>query len=200
MVSSIADRIFSQQFSAITLQVSILTVDAYLVSANKGNLFVYLSAIAVASLFALQASSRRFLWFYPSFGKIPTPSADTYILRVFVAASLLFLLIGAAGRWPDGSVAEKPECLILSWAAVALIFIFPVLWNLIGIPLVRNHVEKMIKAETRPVRELCPISNGPPHSRIRKTTVVSKTRAEHTVTCEECGYEYSESKPITIAY
>lgn len=200
MVSSIADRLFSQQFSAITLQASILAVDGYLVSADKGNVFVFLSAIMVASLFALQASSRRFLWFYPSFGKIPTPSADTYILRVFVAAALLFLILGAAGNVPKDSIDEQTKCRLLLWAAIVLIFALPVLWTAIGNRLVRNNVEKKIKAAIRPTHELCPTSKSPPHARIRQTTVVSKTRAEHTVTCDECGYEYTESKAITIAY
>ncbi|MGD2177859.1 MAG: hypothetical protein PVG71_08555 [Anaerolineae bacterium] len=64
-MSSIIDRLFDQEVSVITLQVSILAVNAYVLLERAATLWSAASVIIIVCLFCLQVVSRRFLMFYP---------------------------------------------------------------------------------------------------------------------------------------
>ena len=208
--------IAGEKWSAIALQVAILAANAHFLLSDTTNCFLALSAVLVISLFSLQVVSRRFLLLYPvrlDF-KVSVPAGDTHILRIFLIASLLFLVLGSAvqAAITQGSQDLEdffrklfpPEWSLVFISVVATLFIviLPVIWTRCW----RKKAEKKITDTVRqlgPARhyEPCPLAKKD-RSHYREITreLVDDDKVKTTVKCKHCDYELTEFEPFRISY
>lgn len=105
-------------------------------SGSKSNLFIFLSLIAVFTLFSLQTTSTGFLYLYPVVGDKKAVGIDTWILRLLIMASLFFLFLGIVIEY---SSAMQWWLFIVAGVSVIII---PIILNLGISDWMRNKAEK----------------------------------------------------------
>ncbi|MFP4641911.1 MAG: hypothetical protein ACLFPU_07015 [Dehalococcoidia bacterium] len=199
-----------QAWSAITLQVAILTASVYLIAQGEVNSFLVTSAVLVVSLFSLQVTSRRFLIFYPinQFYGIPTPRLDTAILKSFLIFAVFFLSMGAAKAelaallstefywgW-FGTVEEYWGCAMIFLAPI-LLLVVPLFWAFCGQKLVRRCLVRDFQDNPRPMQQKCPHGD---HERTVTLKVKSDNLCETVYECDTCKYRFSHQEPKVFGY
>lgn len=195
----IFEDLSGQKWSAITLQVSILAANVYLLLNQDTHLFFGLSVILVLSLFCLQIVSRRFLLFYPvrTDFRVSTPMFDTYVLRVFIILAILFLVLGFV--YSSSSIPSSVS-LVLSIVAVVFLFVFPILWMGLGNRLVTKGIFQKIKGKRVKQIQQCPLSSDDDrHYRVMIKELVSAESARITIKCDKCGEEIKD-EPLILGY
>ena len=90
------------QWPSFIIQGMILGSDIYLISnANVAKTWIFLSILFILSLFALQATTIRFIYLFPV-NKNTGDSLvylDTHLLRLFIILSALFLYLGILQKY-----------------------------------------------------------------------------------------------------
>lgn len=96
MLTDDINKIKESKWLSITIQSSIIGLNSLFISQKGANSFLLISIYIVFSLFLLQATNHRYLYFNPSnlHVNVPTPSIDTFILCIFTFLSGAFFLFG----------------------------------------------------------------------------------------------------------
>ena len=131
-----------KQWPSFIIQGIILGSSIYLIShADVTNKWIFLSILAVLSLFALQTTSHRFIYLFPVIGgtNIPLRHWDTHILRMGIMISALFLYLGIRDKY---SVLEAWWYILL---AVIFLIVLPLLFNFCINGKILAKVEEMHK-------------------------------------------------------
>ena len=95
----------NERWPAIAFQGIFLAANVSFLLAGNHNIFILASTTIIMLLFAFQALSGnpRFMYLFPvdrsSGMPIPTPSLDTWILRVLIVLSILSFYIGVTGSY-----------------------------------------------------------------------------------------------------
>lgn len=200
MLTKLIEKADLQNWSAITLQTVILSLNIYLYSNGNKNSFVILSGVLILSLFCLQVVSRRFLMFYPRQGymNVPSPKIDTTILRCFLIISICFMFAGALNN--DVIKLKEIEFFIrphLYWIIPILIPLLPLLWHFFFADIVRNSFVEDMKKLTVFSATNCPNPECKNLYAQVEQKVLSQNSGQVTIKCDECGKEYIFKEPIT---
>jgi hypothetical protein len=113
----------NERWPAIAFQGIFLAANVSFLLAGDHNIFILVSVTIIMLLFAFQALSGnpRFMYLFPvdrsSGMPIPTPSLDTWILRVLIVLSILSFYVGAIGSYHWSGVL------------VALGILSPIVWK-----------------------------------------------------------------------
>jgi cbb3-type cytochrome oxidase subunit 1 len=111
------------RWPAIAFQGVFLAANISFLLAGEHNIFILASVNIIMLLFAFQTlgGNPRFMYLFPvdrsSGMPIPTPSLDTWILRVLIVLSILSFYVGATGSYYWSSVL------------VALGILSPLVWR-----------------------------------------------------------------------
>ena len=180
-------NMLNQKRGAISLQVSIIAANIYLIYfQNNANSFLLMSITFVLSLFCLQVVSRRFLLFYPiqNLLKEPTKMVDTFLLRTFIILSIFFLILGGVLVYSDSLKAIEFNLRVWCWALVPfLILILPVAWHFIFDEQTRSNLVSKLKKKIYVYSEECPKCDKLSPITIE---VLSQNTVKKTYNCE-CG-------------
>ena len=199
MINSIINNLSNQKWSALSLEIAILTSNVFLFTNGYISVFLGISVIIILSLFCLQIISRRFLLFFPSHPSLgrPTPMFDTHLLRSLIIISLFSLVIGVIDlNW---KVLSEYKCSreLLIYFSVFFILILPAFWSIIGNKLIQDGIIDKFRNQEFVFQEKCPSGN---HSRNIKKELVSEYELKITYECGICAYKYSVSMNIIIGY
>ena len=114
------------QWPSFIIQGIILGSDIYLIShAGITNSWVFLSILCILSLFALQATTKRFIYLFPVIKgtDISLTCWDTHLLRFGIILSATFLYIAVQQKYP----------VLSEWwfivSGIIFIFILPLVFN-----------------------------------------------------------------------
>lgn len=114
------------QWPSFIIQGIILGSDIYLIThAGLTNTWIFLSILCILSIFALQATTTRFIYLFPVVKgtDIPLTYWDTHLLRLGIILSASFLYIAVQQKYPE----------LGKWWFIAIgiffIFILPLIFN-----------------------------------------------------------------------
>ncbi len=114
------------QWPSFIIQGIILGSDIYLLShAGVSNTWIFLSILCILSLFALQATTTRFIYLFPVIKgtDIPLTYFDTHLLRLGIILAASFLYLGIQKKYP----------ILGEWWFIALdiffVFVLPLIFN-----------------------------------------------------------------------
>jgi len=147
------------QWSALTIQGIIISINAILFFKDILNNYLLISSIVILSLFMLQAINHRFLLLNPvnMFMKKFVPSGDTYLLKFLIILSIIFLFFGV------GQVLEYFQFNLANLAVmisgIFFLILLPLFWFVCGYKLVRNSIVKKLKKGPYVFKGNCPICN-----------------------------------------
>lgn len=193
------------KWPAWTIQLSLLAINTAFILQKKSNSCILVSLMFVLSLFVLQTMSKRFLFLYPVYGNIPTPEADTFILRAFILLASLFLFLGALKVLPY-DVKSGDEWLISLLPILAIVFIgfLPLFFWVIGVNAIRNKIAESLKDKLPDYNIKCPCCDQLGAKLSKK--IISPDEFEVTLQiCDNCrianpkkNHQYKWREPANI--
>ncbi len=143
------EQIKKSKWLSISIQSSLLGLNIILASQKVYNSFLLLSIVVLFSLFLLQASSHRFLYFNPFNYHVQkaTPHIDTYILYSLIYLAGILFVLGITHEYKIESLKAIEEYLkkIILWLYLIFLFLFPICWKIVGRKLIAKSIAKKIK-------------------------------------------------------
>ena len=153
------EQIKKSKWLSISIQSSLLGLNIILASQKVYNSFLLLSIVVLFSLFLLQASSHRFLYFNPFNFHVQkaTPHLDTYILYFLIYLSGVLFVLGITHEYKVESLKVIEEYLknIILWFYLIFLFLFPICWKFLGRKLIAKSIAEKVKHNTFQYRRKC---------------------------------------------
>lgn len=182
------EQIKKSKWLSISIQSSLLGLNIILASQKVYNSFLLLSIVVLFSLFLLQASSHRFLYFNPFNHHVQkaTPHLDTYILYFLIYLAGALFVLGITHEYKVESLKVIEEYLknIILCSYLVFLFLFPLCWKVVGRKLIAKSIAKKVKDNSFQYRKKCDEcgSNGVLHENI----VISWDDLRIQRTCPNC--------------
>ena len=125
------EQIKKSKWLSISIQSSLLGLNIVLASQKVYNSFLLLSMVVLFSLFLLQASSHRFLYFNPLNYHVQktTPHIDTYLLYFFIYLAGILFILGITHEYNIDLLKAIEQYLkkIILWLYLFFLFLLPLL-------------------------------------------------------------------------
>jgi hypothetical protein len=153
------EQLKKSKWLSITIQSSLLGINFLLISQRVVNSFILLSIGLIFSLFLLQSTSHRYLYFKPYnyHVQVPTPHLDTFILYTFTYLSGIFLLLGVACEY-NIEVLKKFDSNLKNnvlWIFGILILLLPLCSMIFGRKIIKKCLTNKLKAKKFQYKKKC---------------------------------------------